>query len=490
MARESGRIKDAFQKRVLDDAARKRRQKKALEALEQDNFHDDPHADLVMSKKVPKFQETLDNRGGSRKKKTRSAEYYKQRFRKTFGQLVEEDLNINPNPPNYTCAQAPPSRFPERHFCALLIMTTLESDEGHLDKLPHVEWERTTTGSPGCTFPDGLNPLECQMAGHPFDGDRHTIGMLVCRRTGFVLKPATKAILGEREIAFYEKLKNSHDSTIVQLKKFVPHYFGTTELRVFNKRTKFLKLRDITEGMAEPCVMDIKIGRRTWDPLATPEKRATEELKYAESKRAYGFCITGFQVYCLSTGRLKKFDRDYGKKLDAKGVVEALKTFLNITPERPACRQLIFELLSFLGRIMLFFRIQQKYRFYSSSLLVAYDARKLRQCCRFDNDDSNNQMDSRAKSAFSPSTSHITSDTNVSEQVALTASVSNAGTKRNWIEEQRSRPILKRSDIRNIENKRNWVRVNMIDFTHVFPADNSDLDLNYLEGIENLIKLL
>lgn len=74
---------------------------------------------LVMSKKVPKFQETLDNRGGSRKKKTRSAEYYKQRFRKTFAQLVEEDLNINPNPPNYTCAQAPPSRFPERHFCAV-----------------------------------------------------------------------------------------------------------------------------------------------------------------------------------------------------------------------------------------------------------------------------------------------------------------------------------------------------------------------------------
>ncbi|XP_072766880.1 inositol polyphosphate multikinase [Anoplolepis gracilipes] len=418
-------------------------------------------------------------------------------------------------------------------------MTTLESDEGHLDKLPHVEWDNTTSGLPGCMFPDGLNPLECQMAGHPFDGHRHTIGMLVCRQTGHILKPATKAILGEREIAFYEYLKNSHDPMIVQLKKFVPRYFGTTELRVFNKRTKFLKLRDITEGMAEPCVMDIKIGRRTWDPLATKEKKATEELKYAESKRAYGFCITGFQVYCLSTGRLKKFDRDYGKKLDAKGVVEALKTFLNIIPERPAYRQLIFELLSFLGRIMLFFRIQRAYRFYSSSLLVAYDARKLRQCCRFDNEDSNDQIDSRVKSTYSPSTSRTSSGTNVSEQPPLIGSVSNTGTKRNWIEAQRSRPLLKRSvslsgpmpiareqilngsgfyssdfkinrlcrscpsqfsfpctnnvtikDIRNIENKCNWIRVNMIDFTHVFPADDSDLDFNYLEGIENLIKLL
>lgn len=51
-ARESGRVKDAERRRVLDDVARRRRARKAVEALEQDNFHDDPHADLVMSKKV------------------------------------------------------------------------------------------------------------------------------------------------------------------------------------------------------------------------------------------------------------------------------------------------------------------------------------------------------------------------------------------------------------------------------------------------------
>jgi len=44
--RESGRQKDANSRRVLDDAARRRRARKALEALEQDNFHDDPHANL------------------------------------------------------------------------------------------------------------------------------------------------------------------------------------------------------------------------------------------------------------------------------------------------------------------------------------------------------------------------------------------------------------------------------------------------------------
>lgn len=46
MNRESNRIKDASKKRVLDDDTRTRRLKKALGALEVDNYHDDPHADL------------------------------------------------------------------------------------------------------------------------------------------------------------------------------------------------------------------------------------------------------------------------------------------------------------------------------------------------------------------------------------------------------------------------------------------------------------
>ena len=45
-SRDPIKIRDTYSKRFLDDATRQRRQKKALEALEQDNFHEDPHADL------------------------------------------------------------------------------------------------------------------------------------------------------------------------------------------------------------------------------------------------------------------------------------------------------------------------------------------------------------------------------------------------------------------------------------------------------------
>lgn len=46
--------------RVLDDATRKRRQKRQLDSLEKDNFHDDPHAafaHLLAKTKLPAFSD-------------------------------------------------------------------------------------------------------------------------------------------------------------------------------------------------------------------------------------------------------------------------------------------------------------------------------------------------------------------------------------------------------------------------------------------------
>jgi len=109
--------------RILDETARERRQKKALEALEQDNFHDEPHADLVMSKKAPKFQETLDptrrtsGPGAPKKRKIRNTEYYKK-FRKSFQQLLEEDWTRKlDDAPSYSTSESPPSKYPPRKFC-------------------------------------------------------------------------------------------------------------------------------------------------------------------------------------------------------------------------------------------------------------------------------------------------------------------------------------------------------------------------------------
>lgn len=114
--RESTRVKDANQRKVLDKAARKRRLKKALEALEQDNYQDDPHANLVMHKNAPKFEDTIENK---RRKKLKT-EPFKQRFRKNFTALLEEEeQHFTKDKRNYVTAQIPPSIYPPRHFCAV-----------------------------------------------------------------------------------------------------------------------------------------------------------------------------------------------------------------------------------------------------------------------------------------------------------------------------------------------------------------------------------
>ncbi|XP_011882418.1 PREDICTED: inositol polyphosphate multikinase-like isoform X2 [Vollenhovia emeryi] len=345
--------------------------------------------------------------------------------------------------------------------------------------------------------------------------------MLVCRRTGHVLKPATKVILGEREIAFYEDLKNSHDPIATELKKFIPRYYGTTELRVFNNRTKFLMLRNITKGMAEPCVIDIKIGSRTWDPLATPEKRRTEELKYAESKRTYGFCITGYQVYSVLSGQLSKYDRDYGKQLGVDGVVEALESFLNLIPGKLVCRQLVSEILTYLYKIERFFNMQRKYRFYSSSLLVAYDAQHLRQHCPLNDDSSvphsvpkfnkemcesvpctvpNQHLSGTNDLMFRPRMKKSVSEPkSISrEQIPNQGKSCNSNTNVDRLcrsspshfSYSRTDDVAKKDDENVPVDKCKWVKVRMIDFTHVFPGENNDLDRNYRNGLQMLIQLL
>jgi 1D-myo-inositol-tetrakisphosphate 5-kinase/inositol-polyphosphate multikinase len=45
-----------------------------------------------------------------------------------------------------------------------------------------------------------------------------------------------------------------------------------------NSDVKFIILDNVANGIVEPCIMDIKIGRQTWDPEASSEKREREDV--------------------------------------------------------------------------------------------------------------------------------------------------------------------------------------------------------------------
>lgn len=120
MSRGSNRLKESERQRIVDESTRRRRVRKFLESLEADNFHDDPHADLVMSKKVPKFDDNLESRTRS-KKKERNPEYYQIKYRKSLQQLVEEDRKEaeENKRTSYADVAAPSDEFPPIHLCAV-----------------------------------------------------------------------------------------------------------------------------------------------------------------------------------------------------------------------------------------------------------------------------------------------------------------------------------------------------------------------------------
>lgn len=67
--------------------------------------------------------------------------------------------------------------------------------------------------------------------------------------------------------------------------------------------------------------MDIKIGYQTHEPGAPKEKVLAEESKYAGTKKPWGFCIPGFQIYNKDTGKREKYGKEFGKHLKKDSVL-------------------------------------------------------------------------------------------------------------------------------------------------------------------------
>ncbi|XP_054912173.1 uncharacterized protein LOC129376605 isoform X1 [Poeciliopsis prolifica] len=90
--KSSARV-EAGQRRVLDEATRQRRLTRQLEALEKDNFQDDPLTSLPPpgpTARLPAFSETEEPE--KKRRKTRG-DHFKQRFRKNFTTLLEEEVS-------------------------------------------------------------------------------------------------------------------------------------------------------------------------------------------------------------------------------------------------------------------------------------------------------------------------------------------------------------------------------------------------------------
>ncbi|XP_014667597.1 PREDICTED: zinc finger HIT domain-containing protein 1-like, partial [Priapulus caudatus] len=89
-----------------------------LKRSENDNFQVCTTCQPEHAQKAPKFEENFNETVKTKKKKTR-CDHFKQRFRKNFAALLEEEAMLATDELNYLSARAPSSKMPERKFCAV-----------------------------------------------------------------------------------------------------------------------------------------------------------------------------------------------------------------------------------------------------------------------------------------------------------------------------------------------------------------------------------
>jgi 1D-myo-inositol-tetrakisphosphate 5-kinase/inositol-polyphosphate multikinase len=286
-----------------------------------------------------------------------------------------------------------------------------------------------------------LDAFEAEELSYQVAGHRGKVTGLLTHKDhkGFIMKPMQKGELGLRELDFYRCLeeKESDDEISNILKSIIPEYRGLACVQSVGDaqevvKTDYLILKDIAYGFELPCLIDIKMGKQTWDPTASEAKINTEKSKYPGTRPTLGFSVPGIQYYNLSSPDSDPIrgNKQFGRNLNHKTVFKAFQDFLNKDSD---VEKIIGKvILQKLEKISDFFKVQKQYAFYASSLLVAYDAKFV--------------------------------EKNIIKKTATTPHGMGDGN-----------PVFQDLD---------WVRIYMIDFTHVFPGDQ--LDDNYIFALRNV----
>lgn len=220
----------------------------------------------------------------------------------------------------------------------------------------------------------------------------------------------------------------------------------------------------------------------------------------------------------MSTGELVRKDRNYGKSLNGKTAKAAIRTFLNA--EYGLSRSLVLHFLAKLWSILRWFRTQTKYQFFSSSLLLVYDAAKLKQIFKRTTLNRPSNKDQKPtigrqlslRIATGPLTPGFKDGPSVRKALEKSGRTSSASSfQDNWhtlfdnvckthslvnnyerdlqIMKENYKVVLKDLMDSPDDQYEVWVNVNMIDFAHVFHSNSDEVDKNYLNGLQSLVNV-
>ncbi|KAG1693714.1 hypothetical protein DVH05_023115 [Phytophthora capsici] len=217
---------------------------------------------------------------------------------------------------------------------------------------------------------EGFTEMAHQVGGHATSLKSHN---------GRILKPFQSKQRGQREADFYNRVFVSEKDSpeFVELRKFLPGYYGTVEVEEGResdglKAGKYLMLEDLTWGRQWPCIMDVKMGTKSYEEDATPEKIAYEKSKFP-LQETVGFRIQGIKVFDSKKKEYVEFDKHFGRGIVSEN--ELAPAFRKYFPPEGTTKtiKLLEAFLQRLDQLKAWFDDQQGTEFIASSFLFLYD---------------------------------------------------------------------------------------------------------------------
>ncbi|XP_026865247.2 inositol polyphosphate multikinase [Electrophorus electricus] len=341
---------------------------------------------------------------------------------------------------------------------------------------------------------EGCVPLAHQVAGHKYGVDQ--VGILQ-HPDGTVLKQLQPPPRGPREMQFYTMVyaEDCQDPCLLQLQQHLPKYFGTwcspdspTEL--------YLKLEDVTRQFQKPCIMDVKIGQRSYDPFASQEKREQQIRKYPLMEDI-GFLVLGMRVYNVGLDSFDTYDQHYGRSLVKDTIKDGLSRFFyNGEVLR---KDAITASIAKVQKILQWFEGQRQLNFFASSLLFVYDgdcsagspAPAVQEMPEDVLEYNNNEIDQSLSSMYSLHTkgcgrSHHRAERGNGGWAPAAHQPNGNHTDHPEPEDRGQEEAGQVGRVASAAPAQ--VEVKMIDFAHVFPSEVADL--GYVYGLRNLLMVL
>jgi hypothetical protein len=173
----------------------------------------------------------------------------------------------------------------------------------------------------------------------------------------FIAKP-----LIEREHWFYVSV------AATPFAKLTPGFLG----RITLNGRDWLCLQDLTAGLTSPCIADLKLGTRSFEVSASPEK-VNRQLGHMANTTTVSHAIRCIDMCTRRDGRVvARWDRRQGRSMSAAQFRKALRAFL------PGRRRAEFaaRIAEIRDGLVLTHESHPNMRLYSASVLAIYDGDK------------------------------------------------------------------------------------------------------------------